>query len=197
MKNQKSFESLTLPYLDNLYSAALRLTRNSNDAEDLVQETYLRAFKFWKTFKKDTSVKAWLYKIQTNVFLTSYKKKKRQREILQNATSEQSALDGVLYQKSSLDHASPETLFHQNHLSKPLEDALQKMSEDFRLVVILCDIQGFSYKEISEWVDCPVGTVMSRLYRGRKQLKKLIEETEHATEVLNLDDYRVSKGEAS
>ena len=197
VKNQKSFESLTIEHLDRLYSNALRLTRNSNDAEDLVQETYLRAFRFWKSFKKDTSVKAWLFKIQTNVFLTNYKKKKRQREILQDAQSEQKALDGVLYQKSSLNHASPEKVFQENHLSKPVEEALHNMSDDFRLVVILCDIQGFSYKETAESIGCPVGTVMSRLYRGRKQLKKLIEETKDATEILNLNDYRESKGHAS
>ena len=164
------FERQALAHLDALYGAAYRLTRNARDAEDLVQDSLLRAYRFWDSFQQDSNCKAWLLRIVTNTFINEYQRKKRSREVLDAATAEQNATDGVLVQASANDKQTPEKALLQNSVSDDVQRALDSLPDDFRTAVILCDMQGLSYKEIAEIMECPVGTVMSRLFRGRKLL---------------------------
>jgi len=175
-KRRTEFEQTALPYLDSLYGAAYRMTRNARDAEDLVQETMLRAYRFWDTFETSSNCKAWLFRILTNTFINGYQKRKRAREVLNQAVSEHEATGNVLVQESSLSQKDPEGLLLDSTLSDEVARALKALPEDFRIAVVLCDVEGFSYKEIADIVDCPVGTVMSRLHRGRKLLKQSLQE---------------------
>ena len=195
-----------LPHASALYGSAFKLTRNAGDAEDLVQETMLRAYRFWHSFTEGSNCKAWLFKILSNTFINSYQRKKRSGEILNAAMAEQESTDGVLVHEKAQSQLSPEELLVQQSLSEDVERALAEIPKDFRIAVVLCDVEGFSYKEISEMLECPVGTVMSRLYRGRRLLKKelrefaksqgLLKEDEPAREgTINLDDYRRSQEE--
>jgi RNA polymerase sigma-70 factor, ECF subfamily len=164
------FERQALVHVDALYGAAYRLTRNPRDAEDLVQDALLRAYKFWDSFQQDSNCKAWLLRIVTNTFINEYQRKKRSREVLDAATAEQDATDGVLVHAAARDKQSPEAALVERSISDDVQRALDKLPDDFRTAVILCDMQGLSYKEIAEIMECPVGTVMSRLFRGRKLL---------------------------
>jgi RNA polymerase sigma-70 factor (ECF subfamily) len=170
-RRRSDFEQVALKHLDALYGAAHRLTRNPRDAEDLVQETVLRAYRFWDSFQKDSNCKAWLFKILTNTFINGYQKQKRSREVLGAAIAEQEAVDGVLMQERSASQRNPEDVLISHTVSEDVATALASIPTDFRTAVVLCDVEGFSYKEIAEIMDCPVGTVMSRLYRGRRLLK--------------------------
>ncbi|WP_428265478.1 sigma-70 family RNA polymerase sigma factor [Haliangium sp.] len=173
-KRRSEFERVALPHLDALFGAAYRMTRNPRDAEDLVQETMLRAYRFWDTFQKDSNCKAWLFRILTNTFINGYQKNKRSREVLDAAQAEQRTVGGVLVQERSADQRDPEELMLDRALSDDVVRALESLPDDFRVAVVLCDVEGFSYKEIAEIVECPVGTVMSRLHRGRRLLKKAL-----------------------
>jgi RNA polymerase sigma-70 factor, ECF subfamily len=167
---RKDFEQQAMPHVDALFGAAVRLARNPRDAEDLVQEAMLRAYRFWGTFEPGTNCKAWLLRIVTNTFLNEYQRKKRSREILDAANNEQQATDGVLIQGSADRFAAPDRALMERSVSDDVQKALDALPDDFRIPVVLCDMQGLSYKEIAEAMDCPVGTVMSRLFRGRKLL---------------------------
>jgi RNA polymerase sigma-70 factor (ECF subfamily) len=156
--------------MDALYGAALRLTRSPRDAEDLVQDTYLKAFRFFDTFEKGTNVKAWLFKILTNTFINKYRRKVKEREIAE-APAEDVVLDRFVSTEQVRALQEPERDFFGKLLSDEVVEALDQVPVDFRMVVILADIQDFSYKEIAEIVGCPVGTVMSRLFRGRRILQ--------------------------
>lgn len=171
-KRRTEFERTALPHLDALYGAAHRLTRNPRDAEDLVQDTVLRAYRFWESFERDSNCKAWLFRILTNTFINTYQKKKRSREVLDAAQAEQRATDGVLVHEHSVKQRDPERLLMDQSLSDDVARALESLPDDFRVAVVLCDVEGFSYKEIADIMECPVGTVMSRLYRGRRLLKE-------------------------
>ena len=173
-KVRSEFEEIALPHLDSLYGAAYRLTRNPRDAEDLVQDSVLRAYRFWHSFQKDSNCKAWLFRILTNTFINGYQKKKRSREVISLAVKEQEATDGVLVQERSQAARSPEGILLDKAMSDDVSHALAALPADFRVAVVLCDVEGFSYKEIAEIMECPVGTVMSRLYRGRRLLKKAL-----------------------
>jgi RNA polymerase sigma-70 factor (ECF subfamily) len=164
------FERQALAHLDALYGAAYRLTRNARDAEDLVQDSLLRAYRFWDSFQQDSNCKAWLLRIVTNTFINEYQRRKRSREVLDAATAEQNTTDGVLVQASANDKQSPADMMLMTSVSDDVQRALDSLPDDFRTAVILCDMQSLSYKEIAEIMDCPVGTVMSRLFRGRKLL---------------------------
>jgi RNA polymerase sigma-70 factor (ECF subfamily) len=166
------FEEVALPHLDSLFGAAYRLTRNPRDAEDLVQDAILRAYRFWDSFEKDSNCKAWLFKILTNTFINGYQKKKRSREILNAAVSEQQATDGILIHEQARSQRDPQDILIDQTLSDDVTRALAALPTEFRLTVVLCDVEGFSYREIAEILECPVGTVMSRLYRGRRLLRK-------------------------
>ena len=173
-KRRNDFEHTALPHMNALYGAAYRLTRNPRDAEDLVQDAMLRAYRFWDSFQKDSNCKAWLFRILSNTFINHYQKKKRTREVLDAAIAEQSVTDGVLVQERSANQRDPEGILLDRMLSDDVMRALESLPKDFRLAVVLCDIEGFSYKEIAEIMECPVGTVMSRLHRGRRQLAKTL-----------------------
>lgn len=174
--SRREFEAIALPHLDALYGTAYRLARNPRDAEDLVQEALMRAYRFWETFEKDSNCKAWLLRILTNTFINEYQRKRRQREVLDAATAEQSATDGVLVHEAAQAQRSPEGMMLERSVSDDVQRALDALPADFRTAVVLCDVEGLSYKEIAEVMDCPVGTVMSRLFRGRRLLQASLEQ---------------------
>ena len=159
--------------MDSLYAAAMRMTRNPADAEDLVQETYLRAYRGFGGFKDGTNLKAWLYKILTNTFINSYRSKKRRPDEVDLDDTE----DFFLFRRmGGLEAAeagrTPETEVLDSIPDAVVKEALESLPEQFRMAVLLADVEGFSYKEIAEIMDVPIGTVMSRLHRGRKQLQE-------------------------
>jgi len=182
--SKKEFEALALSHLDPLYSAALRLTKNDRDAEDLVQDTCMRAFRFFDKFERGTNMKAWLFKILTNTFINRYRRKVKERNVVEG--SERDAVHERFISRDATDFAAnPEQYLFDRLLSDDVLRAIDGLPIDFRLVVILADLQEFSYKEIAEILDCPVGTVMSRLFRGRKLLQKTLREYALGQGVLN------------
>lgn len=173
------FEELALPHLDPMYSAALRLTKNERDAEDLVQDTFMRAYRFFDKFERGTNMKAWLFKILTNTFINRYRRKVKERTVVEG-TERDTVHERFISRDATEYAANPEQYFFDRLLSDDILQAIDSLPIDFRLVVILADLQEFSYKEIAEILGCPVGTVMSRLYRGRKLLQKMLKH--YATE---------------
>ena len=170
------FERDVLPLLSSLYGAALRLTRNPADAEDLVQETYLRAFRGFGGFQEGTNLKAWLYRILTNSFINTYRKKQREPQLVEGPDDiDEWYLFDKLGARSVEPSAEVEVL--DKIPDESVKAALESLPENFRLPVLLADVEGFSYKEIAEIMDTPVGTVMSRLHRGRKALQKALWDT--------------------
>ncbi|WP_084830187.1 sigma-70 family RNA polymerase sigma factor [Demequina rhizosphaerae] len=165
------FESEALSYMDQLYAAALRMTRNGADAEDLVQETFAKAFAAQDKFTPGTNLKAWLYRIQTNAFINSYRKKQREPKRSDADTVEDWQLAAAAEHTSS-GLASAEEAALDSLGDDEIRQALSELSDDFRMAVYLSDVEGFAYKEIAEIMDTPVGTVMSRLHRGRKLLRE-------------------------
>ncbi len=183
-RSKQEFETLALSHLDPLYSAALRLTKNERDAEDLVQDTCMRAFRFFDKFERGTNMKAWLFKILTNTFINRYRRKVKERNVVEG--SERDAVHERFISRDATDFAAnPEQYLFDRLLSDDVLRAIDGLPIDFRLVVILADLQEFSYKEIAEILDCPVGTVMSRLFRGRKLLQKTLREYALGQGVLN------------
>jgi RNA polymerase sigma-70 factor (ECF subfamily) len=171
------FEELAMEHMGSLYTAALRMTRNPSDAEDLVQETYLKAYRAFDGFQEGTNLKAWLYRILTNTFINSYRARKRRPE-----ESDIEDLENLyLYRRlGGLEGASAGRSAEEEVLDRfteaEVKEAIESLPEQFRLAVILGDVEGFSYKEIAEILQIPIGTVMSRLHRGRRALQKRLYE---------------------
>ena len=169
------FERDALPFLDQLYGAALRMTRNPADAEDLVQDTFVKAFAAFESFTEGTNLKAWLFRILTNAFINTYRKKQRQpRQTGTDELDDWQMQHTQAYTTGQLRSAEAEAL--DRLPNTVINDALAEVPEDFRVAVYLADVEGFSYKEIAEIMGTPVGTVMSRLHRGRKMLRTLLED---------------------
>jgi RNA polymerase sigma-70 factor, ECF subfamily len=173
---RERFERDVLPLLPSLYGAALRLTRNPTDAEDLVQDTYLRAYRGFSGFTEGTNLKAWLYRILTNGFINTYRKKQREPQIVEGPDDiDEWYLYDRLGGRSVEESAEEEVL--DRIPDAEVKAALESLPENFRIPVLLADVEGFSYKEIAEIMDTPIGTVMSRLHRGRKALEKALWDT--------------------
>jgi RNA polymerase sigma-70 factor (ECF subfamily) len=175
--DQANFESDAMQFAPQLYSAAMRMTRNPADAEDLVQETFLKAYRAYHTFEEGTNLKAWLYRILTNTYINQYRAKKRRPD----ETDLDEVEDLYLYRRlgglegAEAGRSAEEELFE--HLtSDEVKQALEALPEQFRMAVLLADVEGFAYKEIAEILDIPIGTVMSRLHRGRKAMQKSLYE---------------------
>jgi RNA polymerase sigma-70 factor (ECF subfamily) len=175
--DQATFADQAMEFMPSLYTAALRMTRNRADAEDLVQETYLKAYRAFASFQQGTNLKAWLYRILTNTYINTYRAKKRRPE--------QSEIEDVedlyLYRRlGGLEAArtgrSAEEEVLDTLTEGEIKDAIEALPEQFRMAVLLADVEGFSYKEIAEILDIPIGTVMSRLHRGRRALQKRLYE---------------------
>jgi RNA polymerase sigma-70 factor (ECF subfamily) len=173
MADPATFADQAMEFMGPLYSAALRMTRNAADAEDLVQETYLRAYRGFGGFEQGTNLKAWLYRILTNTYINSYRAKKRRPE----ESDLEDVEDLYLYRRLSsadvekLGRSAEDELFDL-FTDDEVKAALESLPEQFRMAVLLADIEGFSYKEIADILDIPIGTVMSRLHRGRRGLQK-------------------------
>ncbi len=175
--DQATFADQAMEHMGGLYTAALRMTRNPSDAEDLVQETYLKAYRGFGGFQEGTNLKAWLYRILTNTFINSYRSKKRRPEeteledlenlyMYRRLAGAEGATAGRSAEDEVLDHIT----------ETEVKEAIEALPEQFRMAVLLGDVEGFSYKEIAEILDIPIGTVMSRLHRGRKALQKRLYE---------------------
>jgi RNA polymerase sigma-70 factor, ECF subfamily len=201
---RREFEREALPHMQALHGTALRLTRNARDAEDLVQETFLRAYRYWDRFVPGSNCKAWIFKILTNTFITRYHARRRDHEVM---AAEDQATDEILSHEVLHASRDPEGAVASRLMSGDVVRALEALPADFRLAVLLCDVEEFSYKEIAEIMECPVGTVMSRLFRGRRLLQRALHE--YAVEqgiirpvpgrgdVTSLADYRARGGKKS
>jgi RNA polymerase sigma-70 factor (ECF subfamily) len=190
------FEGLVGPWLDALYSGALRLTRNERDAEDLVQDTVMRAYRFFDKFEAGTNFRAWLFKILTNTFINNYRRNVKERSLSEE--SERQSVEAHFFSADTTDASqNPEEYLLQRVMAEDVLAAIDALPIDFRMVVILADLQEFSYKEISDILDVPVGTVMSRLFRGRRQLEAALRAEETATPMhqapVDLGRYRARK----
>lgn len=165
---QREFETEALPHADLLYNYALRMTNNAADADDLVQETFLKAFRFWDKYEKGTNIRAWLFRIMKNSYINRYRREAKEPDTV-DYEEIQNFYNAIRDEKSDT-HDTPESAFG-NLLDDDLAGAISALPEDFRTVVILCDIEGLTYEEIAEFLDCPLGTVRSRLHRGRSLLR--------------------------
>ena len=167
-EKQREFSAEALPHMDVLYNFALRMTGNPDDADDLLQETYLKAFRFWDKFEKGTNCRAWLFRIMKNSYINRYRKESREPDTVDYDDVEE-------FYNSIRDETAETTDMEERLFGNLLDDdvakALESLPVDFRTVLILCDIERFTYEEISEFVNCPIGTVRSRLHRGRKMLR--------------------------
>jgi RNA polymerase sigma-70 factor (ECF subfamily) len=177
-QKKAAFDAEAIVHMDAIYNSALYMTRNAAEAEDLVQETFLKAYRYFDKYQLGTNCKAWLYRIMTNTFLNTKRKSVRQVTFLDEVDTGMG--EGIAPREKTLHLMDPEAAFVHGTVSETVQDAIASLPKDFRVAVVLCDLQDFSYKEIADMMDCPVGTVMSRIYRGRKLLQKRL--TQYAVE---------------
>ncbi|HEU4917204.1 MAG TPA: sigma-70 family RNA polymerase sigma factor [Acidimicrobiia bacterium] len=183
MADQANFERDAMQFAPQLYSAAMRMTRNPADAEDLVQETFLKAYRAYHTFEEGTNLKAWLYRILTNTYINKYRKdSRRPSEVDLGAVEDLYLYRNIGSEESAEAARSTEERVLDGLVESDIKEAVEDLPENFRLPVLLADLAGFSYKEIADILDIPIGTVMSRLHRGRKAMEK------------SLWDYAVKRG---
>jgi RNA polymerase sigma-70 factor, ECF subfamily len=171
-EDKARFQTEALPLLDSLYAGALRMTRNPADAEDLVQETMLRAYRSFDRFEPGTNLKAWLFRIMTNAYINTYRKKQREPQKVSQDEVEEFDLYQELKNHDPQFSSTPESIVLDQLVDTDIIEAIEDLPDQFRLAVILSDVEGFSYAEMAEIMDVPMGTVMSRLHRGRKALQK-------------------------
>jgi len=169
-EKRKSFEKEALPHMDALLRTALRMTKNQNDAEDLVQETFAKSYRFWDKFEQGSNCRAWLFKIMTNIFINEYRSKSRAPMAVNVDDIDDNFLYGQLSQLPPEDN--PEQQLFAKVFDDDVKKAIEELPDDFRMVVVLSFLEGFSYQEIAEIADLQLGTVKSRLHRGRKLLQK-------------------------
>lgn len=199
----QQFEKMCTEHLDALYATALKMTRNQVEAEELVQDTFVRAFRFKKSFQIGTNLKAWLFRILTNTFINDYRHRRHEQRYVERAAVEP-LYEEVMNTQAAEYASNPENHVFSKFFKEELDKALSELPEDFRVVVVLSDLQGFSYKEISEMLEAPMGTVMSRLHRGRKLLQRSLvdyaiqagvvsAENNNEINATNLAEYRQKK----
>ena len=190
---RKQFEAMALPHLDVLYATALRLCRNEGDAEDLVQDAMVKAYRFFDRFEAGSNGRAWLFKVMINLFYNRYRQGQRERRVVEDADRDE--LHGRFIADASVRAwRDPESEVLDRMTREDVSKALERLPADYRAVVVLSDVEGFLYREIGEILDCPIGTVMSRLFRGRRLLRGML--AEHAADsglAVDLDAYRRSR----
>ncbi len=195
------FEREALKHLDALYGAALRLTRSPSDAEDLVQDAFVKAYRFYDRFEPGTNMKAWLFRILTNTFINKYRRTTRERKVLEGREAEPVG-DGVMSRAAMRTLTDPVAEAHRRIITAEIQEALDSLPEDYRVMIVLADVEELSYKEIATIVGCPIGTVMSRLHRARKKMQRRlldqavqlgIVEEPTVSEPVSLEDYRRRK----
>jgi RNA polymerase sigma-70 factor (ECF subfamily) len=195
------FAKEALEHLDSLYGAALRLTRSESDAEDLVQDAFLKAYRFYDRFEPGTNLRAWLLRVLTNTFINKYRRNTRERRVLEGDEAEPVG-DGVMSRAAMRALTDPIGESMRPILAREIQTALDELSDEHRLMIVLADVEELSYKEIADIVGCPIGTVMSRLHRARKQMQhKLIDtavnmgivEEPTAEQPISLDAYRKAR----
>ena len=165
------FESGQLPYRDQLYKTALRMTRSVEETEDLLQETYLKAYNHYERFQEGTNLKAWLFRIMKNTYINSYRKRKL-RPLMLEFDELQEGFESTLLDQGHVSDLSPESALLTGEMDDEIRQALHGLAHDYKMAVLLVDIHGLSYQETADLLEVPVGTVMSRLYRGRKKLER-------------------------
>ncbi|MCZ7687185.1 MAG: sigma-70 family RNA polymerase sigma factor [Sandaracinaceae bacterium] len=198
---REEFEREALKHLDALYGAALRLTRSASDAEDLVQDSFVKAYRFYDRFEPGTNMKAWLFRILTNTFINKYRRSTRERRVLEGREAEPVG-EGVMSRAAMRTLTDPVSEAHRRIITAEIQEALDALPEDYRVMILLADVEELSYKEIATIVGCPIGTVMSRLHRARKRMQRrlldqavqlgIVEEPATA-EPVSLEDYRRRK----
>jgi len=191
---RKSFETEALVHMHVLYNSALYLTRDPTKAEDIVQETFLKAFRFWHRYERGTNCKAWLFRILTNTFINRNRRKQHQQESMDATERDYSS---ALVSENSSFYESPESTYLGQLFPQHIRDAIESLPENFRVPVVLADLNDFSYKEIADIMECPVGTVMSRLFRGRKRLQELLFDHAVETGIIRVEDARDEEGTVS